>query len=392
MPPQNKKPNSRRRAAFTWLQRTAVILLLLGLLSACAGSGLPPGSADRTPAQQALEAPAPETNDGSPQPTAIAAGGQQMVDNSGITPAIPDTGGEPPARFIFPTQAPPPKSAWRPPLYPVPWALRDQDHFFFIRPIPVKDVNWPLANYRYGGIFFQDVVHTGVDIPGPAGTPVLAAGPGKVVWSGYGLLNFSPGNLDDPYGLAIAIQHDFGYKDQPLYTLYAHLSESDVVVDQVVNTGDVIGLTGETGVVTGPHLHFEVRIGHNDFFSTRNPELWTAPPQGWGVLAGRVMDTKGELLFRKEVVVTSLNNYQVWLVMTYGPKNVNSDPYYQENVAMGDLPAGLYQLDIQYGDEKFSKNIQIVPGTVSYFTFQGDDGFSLNLPATPTVDPEILAP
>jgi murein DD-endopeptidase MepM/ murein hydrolase activator NlpD len=297
-----------------------------------------------------------------------------------------------PARFVFPTPAPPPQSAWRPPLYPVPWALRDFDHFFFIRPIPVEEVNWPLANYRYGGIFFEDVVHTGVDIPGPEGTPVLAAGSGKVVWSGYGLLSFVLDDFDDPYGLAVAIRHDFGYQGQPLYTLYAHLSESLVIKDQVVEAGELIGLTGETGVVTGPHLHFEVRVGRNDYFATRNPELWVAPPQGWGVLAGRVMDSSGTLLERKEVVITSLETYQVWLVMTYGPKSINSDPYYQENVAMGDLPAGKYQVDVHYDTQKYSQILQIVPGAVTYFTFHGEDGFQTELPATPTVDPSFTAP
>jgi murein DD-endopeptidase MepM/ murein hydrolase activator NlpD len=297
-----------------------------------------------------------------------------------------------PARFIFPTPVPPPQSAWRPPLYPVPWALRDYDHFFFTRPIPVDDINWPLANYRYGGIFFEDVVHTGVDIPNRIGTPVLAAGPGKVIWSGYGLLNFVKDNMDDPYGLAIAIKHDFGYEGQPLYTLYAHLSESFVIENQRVEAGEQIGLTGNTGATTGPHLHFEVRVGQNDYFSSRNPELWLSPPQGWGILAGSVAHTGGELLTRKEVVVTSLDTFQVWLVMTYGPNNVNPDPYYQENVVMGDLPAGSYRLDINYIDEQYSQDIDIVPGTVTYFTFRGEDGFSLNQPPTPTVDPNLAAP
>lgn len=299
---------------------------------------------------------------------------------------------DPPAKFVFPTPAPPPKSVWRPPLYPVPWGLRDYDHFFFIRPIPVDDVNWPLANYRYGGIFFEDVVHTGVDITSPTGTPVLATGPGKVVWSGYGLLSFSPNNYDDPYGLAIAIRHDFGYQDQPLYTLYAHLSESFVIEDQVVEAGEVIGLSGETGQTTGPHLHYEVRIGRNDYFSTQNPELWLAPPQGWGILAGRVMSTSGNLISHKDITVTAVENYRVWLVMTYGPKSVNSDPYYRENVVMGDLPAGIYQLAINYEGKNYLKNIEISPGSISYFTFKGSEGFSLNPPATPTVETNFLDP
>ena len=88
-----------------------------------------------------------------------------------------------PLRFSFPTSGPAPISAWRPPLYPIPWALSPYDHFYFSRPIAANDINWPLADYRYGGVFFSDVVHTGVDIPAHPGTPVLAAGPGKITWA-----------------------------------------------------------------------------------------------------------------------------------------------------------------------------------------------------------------
>jgi len=87
--------------------------------------------------------------------------------------------------FSFPTPASEAISLWRPPLYPVPWALNPFDHFFFVRPIAADEINWPLANYRYGGIFFgTDIVHTGIDIPAPRYTPVYASGAGKVSWAG----------------------------------------------------------------------------------------------------------------------------------------------------------------------------------------------------------------
>lgn len=363
----------------------ALLVVLFSLVGCRQQGSVPEAEATNTPTAAApLEAGAPVSS------TAVVAG--FAAENPDPVQVAPASDPGQPARFIFPTPVPPPQSAWRPPLYPVPWALRDYDHFFFTRPIPVDDINWPLANYRYGGIFFEDVVHTGVDIPNRIGTPVLAAGSGKVIWSGYGLLNFVPDNMDDPYGLAIAIKHDFGYEGQSLYTIYAHLSESFVIEDQRVEGGEEIGLSGNTGNTTGPHLHFEVRVGRNDYFSSRNPELWLSPPQGWGLLAGRVAHTGGELLTRKEVVVTSLDTFQVWLVMTYGPNNINPDPYYQENVAMGDLPAGRYRLDINYIDEQYSQDIEVVPGTVTYFSFNGEDGFSLNQPPTPTVDPNLAAP
>jgi len=288
-----------------------------------------------------------------------------------------------PLRFIFPTAQAAPVSAWRPPLYPTPWALSPYDHFYFARPIAADQINWPSQNYRYGGEFFQDVVHTGVDIPAPKGTPVLAAGSGKVVWVGYGVYR-GGFDLTDPYGLAVTIRHDFGYHGQTLYTIYGHLDEIDVADGQYVNTGDQLGLVGETGRVTGPHLHFEVRVGKNDFFSTRNPELWIVPPVDWGVLAGQMMDSNSRLVEAQPMVLTSTTTGQNWFSRSYGStRPVNPDPYYQENVVIGDLPAGTYLIRIAYAGLSFSEEVKINPGQVSYFYFYGKYGIVIADPPEP---------
>jgi len=287
-----------------------------------------------------------------------------------------------PLRFSFLTSGPAPISAWRPPLYPTPWALSPYDHFYFSRPIAANDINWPLADYRYGGVFFSDVVHTGVDIPAHPGTPVLAAGPGKITWAGYGLYHGIV-NPDDPYGLAVLIRHDFGYQGQRLYTMYGHLNRVDVQKGQHVETGDQIGLSGQTGMVTGPHLHFEIRLGKDALFTTRNPELWLVPPQGWGVLAGRVMNNHGVPVYGQIIDVVSQASDQLWKARTYGQGNVRSDEYYRENVVISDLPAGRYDIYLCYLDRNYSMEIQIDPGQVSYFTFQGRNGFSTKMPSLP---------
>ncbi|MBI9048249.1 MAG: M23 family metallopeptidase [Anaerolineaceae bacterium] len=297
--------------------------------------------------------------------------------------AIPDFSTlveEDPLVFTFPTPGMNPVSLWRPPLYQVPWALNPNDHFYFVRPIAADEVNWPLADYRYGGIFFgPDVVHTGIDIPNPKGTPVLAAGSGKVVFAGYGLFN-GGNDINDPYGLAVTIQHDFGYKNRQLITVYAHMDSINVSYGQLVKAGDQLGTIGTTGFTTGPHLHFEVRLDTDSFFATRNPELWIVPPQGWGVLTCRFMNTNGSLLTKQTIFVKNLETNQEWDVITYGKHTVNQDEYYNENMVLSDLPAGTYTVYLKYLDKWKRTDLSIYPGAVTYCTFKGENGFSFDLP------------
>lgn len=300
------------------------------------------------------------------------------------------TGASP--RIWLPTPGAEPVSAWRPPLYPIPWALSSYDHFYFARPNPSDQVNWPLANYRYGQMFFENVVHTGVDIDAEEGSVVMAAGPGTVVWAGWGLFREAPNDKSDPYGMAVAIRHDFGYKGQQLYTVYAHMSRVDVTTGQYVETGEQLGLVGNTGNTTGPHLHFEVRLGKNSFQNTYNPELWLAPPQGWGVLTGRLTASNGQLLQLVPVEATSEETGRTRTVRTYGGGAVNSDPYYRENLVLSDLPAGLYRVNMKYNEEPYQFWVEIFPGQVSYFTFTPASGFNLVPPPTPSLEDLLATP
>jgi murein DD-endopeptidase MepM/ murein hydrolase activator NlpD len=87
--------------------------------------------------------------------------------------------------------------------------------------------------------------HTGQDFAVPTGTPVYAVGPGTVRVTTCG----------DGFGHQVLVRHDDGY-----FTQYAHLSRIDVRKGERVTAGQRLGLSGATGNVTGPHLHFEVRI------------------------------------------------------------------------------------------------------------------------------------
>ncbi|MCC6501384.1 MAG: M23 family metallopeptidase [Anaerolineales bacterium] len=318
-------------------------------------------------------------------PTAVIAGGANQLPNA--SDALPDPTIEP-FRFVLPTPGAEPVSGWRPPLYPTPWAVSPYDHFYFARPIAADNVNWPLAEYRYGGVFFApDIVHTGVDIDAARGTPILAAGSGTVVSADWGLFTNVPGNFSDPYGKAVTIRHDFGYQGQELYTIYAHMSEIIAVKGQRVETGDTLGLVGDTGATTGPHLHFEVRLGGNSFYDTYNPELWMSPPQGWGVLVGKLTGEKGESLNQVEVKVRPFpSEVPLRRALTYAEDAVNGDPYYHENLVLSDLPAGIYKIMMEYKEKNAQFFVEIFPGQVTYFTFTDQEGFQLVPPPAPTLD------
>ncbi|MCC6299495.1 MAG: M23 family metallopeptidase [Anaerolineales bacterium] len=341
-----------------------LVLLIAGILTSCVSSL--PSESNQTP-------------------TALIAGvANQLSSESEATPRPTIE----PFRFVLPTPGAEPVSGWRPPLYPTPWAVSPYDHFYFARPIAADSVNWPLAEYRYGGVFFApNIVHTGVDIDAAEGAPILAAGSGTVVSANWGLYTGVEGNESDPYGKAVVLRHDFGYKGQPLYTIYAHMSEIIAVEGQHVETGDVLGLVGDTGATTGPHLHFEVRLGGDSFYNTYNPELWMSPPQGWGVLVGRLTDDKNEFLNQIEVEVRPLpSEVPLRRVITYAEGAVNGDPYYRENLVLSDLPAGIYKVSMEYNDKEAQFFVEIFPGQVTYFTFTDKDGFQIVPPPEPTLD------
>ncbi len=98
--------------------------------------------------------------------------------------------------------------------------------------------------------------HSGIDIGAPMGAPVVAAGSGTVVSSGW----------LGGYGKAITIEHN-GVQQ----TLYGHLSEIFVQPGQIIEQGTVIGRVGSTGNSTGPHLHFETKVSTADGWIAVDP-------------------------------------------------------------------------------------------------------------------------
>ncbi|MFE1311101.1 M23 family metallopeptidase [Streptomyces sp. NPDC058755] len=111
----------------------------------------------------------------------------------------------------------------------------------FVAPIAHSYVS---TGYKASSSLWSSGSHTGIDFHAASGTSVHAVGSGTVVSTGWG----------GAYGNQIVIRMADG-----MYTQYGHLSSIGVVVGQKVLPGQQIGLSGATGNVTGPHLHFEAR-------------------------------------------------------------------------------------------------------------------------------------
>jgi murein DD-endopeptidase MepM/ murein hydrolase activator NlpD len=129
-------------------------------------------------------------------------------------------------------------------------------------PLKFSRISSYFSKSRFHPILRTYRPHLGIDYAAPAGTPVSAAGNGTVLVSGY----------QGEYGKMVSIKHSSGFQ-----TYYGHLSSiaGGIRQGEKVSQGDVIGYVGQTGLATGPHLDYRIKI--NDRFV--NP-LTVALPQG----------------------------------------------------------------------------------------------------------------
>ena len=114
-----------------------------------------------------------------------------------------------------------------------------------ISPINSKNLNKGISGFgsRIHPIYKIKKSHMGMDFAAPTGTPIYATGNGIIRETGK----------ERGYGNMVKIDHDYGYE-----TLYGHMSKINVKKGQKIKRGEVIGYVGNTGISTGPHLHYEV--------------------------------------------------------------------------------------------------------------------------------------
>lgn len=392
----------------------AITLVALSLLAGCTAPAPVPDpypAAEQTAGSTALfqgaaaetvDLPATNTPEATPSLAPATQPPQAPTATNGPT-ALPETATPLPELFgsgLRPDQAvlrrppelgPDPPVDWRPPPVPVPHALHPDDHYWLARPLPSDRRNYDLEWYPYGNQPLRPEaqpyrVHHGVDFPNDTGTQIFAAGSGIVIWAGPLESRLDGFNY---YGNTVIIVHDWQWLEQPVYTLYAHTLELFVSVGDHVEEGQLIAGVGASGEVSGPHLHLEVRVGSNNYGSTRNPALWLAPYEGWGTLAGRLVDVDGDLIHGALITLLPIRvDAQIDLPRrqqrSYAPGTIQSDEVWEENFAFADLPAGKYTVLISTAGRSFRRDVEVLPGQTNFIVLQADFEFF------PTATPQIV--
>lgn len=131
---------------------------------------------------------------------------------------------------------------------------------FFRTPVDFTRISSGFSKHRWHPVLKRWREHKGVDYAAPSGTPVMATGDGTVAYSGW----------KKGYGRVVHLRHGRTYQ-----TVYGHLSRIDKGAEKgsEVKQGDVIGYVGQSGMATGPHLHYEFHVNGKH----RNPLTVKAP-------------------------------------------------------------------------------------------------------------------
>lgn len=254
-------------------------------------------------------------------------------------------------------------------IWPTPDPLLADAHFWLAKPLPGGGRFLINQNFPYGyDLNGRLLLHNGVDSAEPLGEPVLAVGDGTVVLA-QDDMNEWFGWRCDWYGHLVVIELDQTYAGQPLYALYGHVLNINVEAGQRVQTGDQVAEVGFGGAATAPHLHFEIRIGTNEFGSTLNPMLWLNPGETRGVIAGRLLDPEGRPWHGVGLSLIGISENtssgSTWSYLDDPLHYINPDPAYGENFVFADVKPGDYEIYTKVQGVEYRVPVTVEAGTVS---------------------------
>lgn len=253
--------------------------------------------------------------------------------------------------------------------WPEPDETVAETHFWMSKPLP-PGVGRVLTNQRFPYGWDENgrlLLHTGVDMTEDLGTHVLAVADGTVV---VAQSDFSAwyGWRCDWYGHLVVIELDERWQDQPVYALYGHVLNLMVEPGERVYRGQPVAEVGIGGAATAPHLHFEVRVGENEFENTRNPFLWLDPGTTRGVIAGRLVDPEGRPWQGVPLALVNDDNdgeiSPSWSYLGDPQSLMNPDEGWAENFAFPDVSPGSHHLITQIQGIEYQVPVQVTAGEV----------------------------
>lgn len=259
-------------------------------------------------------------------------------------------------------------------LSPRPWPQPDfanqQPHFWLAKPLPGGGRLLINKTYPYGfdgnGRY---LLHNGVDSAEALGTPILAVADGTVIVA-QSDQNALFGWRCNWYGELVVILLDQTWQNQPMFALYGHVLNINVEVGDRVAMGDQVAEVGFGGAALVPHLHFELRIGENNFDSTRNPMLWIPPGPTRGVIVGRLLDPEGRPWQGATVTLVGPDGESEFInTYTYldDPRSlINPDEWYAENFVFADVRPGEYTVDIRLQDVTYRDQVNVIGGELTF--------------------------
>lgn len=317
--------------------------------------------------------PATETPDLATSPASIATAQPTLA-----PPTLPTAAPQEPAVLASPTPAQQTAARLELPACDEQVCILDGS-FVLKRPIGPDGRNTIDATSRYGTLRrrIRDVYH-GVQFLNSTGTPVLAAAAGDVEVSGDDS-QLSYGPRLDMFGDLVILTHTLPEIPEPIYTLYAHLSDRSVKAEGDVAQSEQVGSVGMSGSVRGSTLYFEVRYGENAYAAAVNPELWLEPilddsGDPMGALAGKVVNELGEYVSIQNITIENLNTaaggkLRTIYLRTYLEEDQLGLSPWEESFAAGDLPEGTYQITFWHGANQYQRQVEIEPGKLTYVNF-----------------------
>ena len=254
-------------------------------------------------------------------------------------------------------------------LWPEPDNDIAEPHFWLSKPLPGGGRT--LINQRFPYGWDENgrlLLHNGVDIAENLGTPVLAVADGTVVVAQADLEAWY-GWRCDWYGHLVVIELDQRWQDQPIFVLYGHVLNLMVDVGDRVLRDQPVAEVGFGGAATNPHLHVEVRVGENEFGSTRNPMLWIDPGPSRGIIVGRLVDPDGRPWQGVPLALAGRNGTagqaSTWSYLGDPQHLINSDEGWAENFLFSDIQPGEYDIYTSIQGVDYRQPVTVIAGKVS---------------------------